>query len=236
MIACWLPLCRRLVAVLLGTFLYGCGDLPVGQGPITFSPKTEAFYRQYRDSFTPGAFVVTREGSAFYTYCSGMDCQAGAAREAMRMCRQRNIGDCYLYDVGGRVVWREDLPAPANPRVATAVAPEVAAERGRNALKVDCSNGLKRRLSAEEQASLGAALGVKSSRAAWTYCDRLVDGGPGGTGMTLSGARTGTGTTGGAAGDRSPAADAGSGATVTQRPGVTATASGTELERLRPKK
>lgn len=155
--------------------LAACGDLPVGQGPITLSPKTQAFYQQYRDSFTPGAFVITRAGSAFYTYCSGMDCQAGASREAMRMCRQRNVGDCYLYDVGGRVVWREDLPAPGNPKVATAVPPEVTAERGRNVLKVDCANQLRRTLSTEEQASLGAALGVKSSRAAWTYCDRLVD-------------------------------------------------------------
>lgn len=175
MIACWLRLCRRFVPVLVGAMLGGCGDLPVGQGPITLTPKTEAFYRQYRDSFTPGAFVVTREGSAFYTYCSGMDCQAGAAREAMRMCRQRNVGDCYLYDVGGRVVWREDLPAPGDPRVATAVAPEVAAARGRNVRKVDCSNGLRRRLSPEQQASLGASLGVKGSRAAWIYCERLVD-------------------------------------------------------------
>jgi hypothetical protein len=115
---------------------------------------------------------VTRQGSAFYSYCSDMDCRSGATGQALRLCQQRNVGDCYIYDIGGHVVWRHDLPAPQ--RTGTIQA-KLTTERGRNVFKVDCSSQLKHSLSEAQRETLGTALGVRNSRVPWTYCDRLVE-------------------------------------------------------------
>lgn len=85
----------------------------------------------------------------------------------------KGVGECYVYDIGGRVVWREDLPStdPSN-----AVPPAVMAERDQNARKVDCAHQVKATLPAATRAKLVTTLGVKDSRVPWTLCDRLVEG------------------------------------------------------------
>ena len=166
----WLSQLPMLIACVA---LAGCADQPIGQGPIKFTPKMQAQYDQYRQSTTPGAFVVTKQGSTFYSYCDSLDCRTGATSIAMRLCRQRDVGECFVYDVGGHVIWREDLPPSMS---AEAVEAAVATERGRNALKVDCSDQLKSTMPATLRAELVTALGVKDSRVPWTFCDRLVEG------------------------------------------------------------
>ena len=133
----WLSQLPMLIACVA---LAGCADQPIGQGPIKFTPKMQAQYDQYRQSTTPGAFVVTKQGSTFYSYCDSLDCRTGATSMAMRLCRQRDVGECFVYDIGGRVVWREDLPPSMS---AEPVEAAMATERGRNALKVDCSDQVK---------------------------------------------------------------------------------------------
>ena len=166
----WLSQLPMLIACVA---LAGCADQPIGQGPIKFTPKMQAQYDQYRQSTTPGAFVVTKQGSTFYSYCDSLDCRTGATSMAMRLCRQRDVGECFVYDIGGRVVWREDLPPSMS---AEPVEAAMATERGRNALKVDCSDQVKATMPATLRAELVTALGVKDSRVPWTFCDRLVEG------------------------------------------------------------
>ena len=151
--------------------LSGCSSTPVGQGPITFSPKMQAHYEQYRQSVGPGAFVVGKKG-AYYSYCQETDCVPGSIASAMQLCHRAQDPDCRLYAVGGQVVWRSDLPGPAT---GTPVTAEVQTERDRNAAKVDCSRALKARLPAELNAQLAATLAVKASRVPWEFCDRLVE-------------------------------------------------------------
>ncbi len=153
--------------------LTGCASAPVGQGPIKFSPKVQAYYDQYRRSTTPGAFVISEQGGAFYTYCASMDCRAGAVSQAIRLCRRHDAGECYVYDIGGRVVWQENVTPSIN---AEAVETGLTTERGRNALKVDCTEQLKANLPSSVRADLATSLGVKDSRVPWTACDRLVEG------------------------------------------------------------
>ena len=166
----WLSQLPMLIACVA---LAGCADQPIGQGPIKFTPKMQAQYDQYRQSTTPGAFVVTKQGSTFYSYCDSLDCRTGATSMAMRLCRQRDVGECFVYDVGGHVVWREDLPPSMS---AEPVEAAMATERGRNALKVDCSDQVKATMPATFRARLVTVLGVKDSRVPWTFCDRLVEG------------------------------------------------------------
>ena len=144
---------------------------PGRAGPITFGPTVQAQYDQYRQRMGPGAFVVDAQGS-YYSYCDGMDCVPGAIATAMRLCRRHGDPDCQLYDVGGRVVWRRDLPGPATGKPVTA---ELQTVQGRNSAKVDCSRALKGRLPAELNAQLAATLAVKASRVPWEFCDRLVE-------------------------------------------------------------
>ncbi len=163
---CW----RRLWG--LGVALAGCSNMPVGQGPIQFSPKVQAAYESYRRSATPGAFVVSSQGATFYTYCAAMDCVGGATAKAFQMCRERDVGECYLYAERGRVVWREDLPGPGKPGVSA----EVQVQRAANARKVDCMRRVEGSLQPAQTADLASELAVKASRVPWTLCDRLVDG------------------------------------------------------------
>jgi hypothetical protein len=157
----------------------GCGGTPVGQGPIEFGPKMQASYDQYLRRVGPGAFVVGRRGG-YYSYCPETGCVPGMVSLAMQLCRRNGDTDCRLYDVGGQVVWRRDLPVPG-PGTGTAISAEVQTERDRNAAKVDCSRQLKSRLPAALNAQLAATLAVKESRVAWTFCDRLVEAVAGGT-------------------------------------------------------
>lgn len=166
-------------------FLAGCGLLQgcdggaIGQGPIELSPAVQAHYDEYLHSTKPGAFVLS-EGGSFWSYCPSTDCRPGDVQLAMRLCRSKGNEDCKIYDVGGRVVWRQDLPAPAGVPTAaardTTVSAEVQAGRDRNAAKVDCARQLKGALSTELRAQLAAELAVKESRGPWTLCDLLVEG------------------------------------------------------------
>ena len=122
---------RAIPLAVCGT-LAGCGSTPVGQGPITFSPKVQAHYEQYRQSVGPGAFVVGAKG-AYYSYCQETDCVPGSIASAMQLCHRAQDPDCRLYAVGGQVVWRTDLPGPAK---GTAVTAEVQTLRDRNATTV----------------------------------------------------------------------------------------------------
>ena len=140
--------------------LPGCTTSPVGQGPIEFGPKMQANYDQYRQRVGPGAFVVGKRGS-YYSYCTETDCVPGAISLAMQLCHRHGDTDCRLYDIGGRVVWRRDLPGPAS---GTAISTDVQTERDRNAAKVDCSRQLKDRLPAALNAQLAATLAVKDSQ------------------------------------------------------------------------
>ena len=159
--------------------LQGCGGDAIGQGPIVLSPAVQAHYDEYLHSTKPGAFVLS-EGGSFWSYCASTDCRPGDVQLAMRLCRSNGNDDCKVYDVGGRVVWRQDLPAPARTPKAvardTTVSAAVQAERDRNAAKVDCTKQLEGMLTAALRAQLAADLGVKQSRGPWTFCDLLVDG------------------------------------------------------------
>jgi hypothetical protein len=90
-----------------------CTDQRVGSGPITFSPRVQAGYDEYRSTPGPGAFVVNQSGQAFSTACASTECRGGAISQALQMCRKADGGECYIYDIGGQVVWRRDVPAPA---------------------------------------------------------------------------------------------------------------------------
>ena len=171
------------VAMMLGccAALQGCGTTPVGQGPITFGPKAQANYDEYRRRVGPGAFVVGERGT-YYSYCEQTTCAPGEISLATQLCRRNGDTDCRLYDVGGRVVWRRDLPAAATGAgtgtvagAGTGISAEVRTERARNAAKVDCSRALKPRLSPAFDAELATTLAVKPSRVPWTFCDRLVE-------------------------------------------------------------
>ena len=158
--------------------MQGCNTTPVGQGPIRFGPKLQASYDEYLQRVGPGAFVIGKRG-AYYSYCPETGCVPGLVSLAMQLCHRHDDTDCRLYAVGTQVVWRRDLPAPAEAdpvAVDTTVSADLQAERQRNAAKVDCARQLKGTLSAELQAQLAAALAVKESRGPWTFCDLMVDG------------------------------------------------------------
>ena len=91
----------------------GCADPHVGTGPIEFSPRAQATYDAYRATVGPGAFVINRSGGTFYTYCESTACRGGTVSKALQMCRSAEGGECYVYDIGGQIVWRRDLAAPA---------------------------------------------------------------------------------------------------------------------------
>ena len=162
-----------------GGLLQGCDGGAIGQGPIELSPAVQAAYDKYLHAGEPGAFVIGERGT-YYSYCQSTGCRPGDVQVAMRLCRSEGDEDCRIYDVGGRVVWRQDLPAPAGVRTAaardTSVSAAVQTERDRNAAKVDCTRKLQGSLSAELRTELAADLAVKESRGPWTFCDLFVEG------------------------------------------------------------
>jgi len=98
----------------------GCTDQRIGSGPLKLSPQAQAHYDKYRSTVGPGAFVLSERGDAFFSYCPEMGCAPGSVFLAMRLCRQSNRGECYIYDIEGRVVWRFDEPPPATLRATSA--------------------------------------------------------------------------------------------------------------------
>jgi hypothetical protein len=87
--------------------LAACSNYPIGSGPIELGPRGQAFYDQYRRSGKPIAFVINKRGQAFTSYCAQMDCRGGSVASTLQRCRQAQGGDCYVYDIGGKVVWRD---------------------------------------------------------------------------------------------------------------------------------
>ena len=73
----------------------------------------------------------------------------------------------------GRAAWTEH---PELSMTADSLRAAVATERGRNALKVDCTTRLKADMPAIVRNEPVTSLGVKNSRVPWTVCDRLVEG------------------------------------------------------------
>ena len=73
----------------------------------------------------------------------------------------------------GRAAWTEH---PELSMSADSLRTAVATERGRNALKVDCTTRFKAEMPAIVRNELVISLGVKNSRVPWTVCDRLVEG------------------------------------------------------------
>jgi len=107
-------LLRSLGLVALGAAAAGC-DSHIGSGPLQLSPKAQAHYQEYKSRFAPGAFVLSQNGGAFYSYCPTTSC-IGAISTAMRLCRESNSGECYIYDIDGQVVWRFGEPSTASAR------------------------------------------------------------------------------------------------------------------------
>jgi hypothetical protein len=152
-------------------WLLGCSETPIGEGQIQFSPELQAQYDQYRRTTRPGAFAVSDDGIVAYTYCSSTDCRGGTVSDALALCRKRASGSCYVYDIGGRVVWHGQQTQPLVP---DAINSELKSEYNRNALKVDCSEGVKKTLTPDRRSTLAAVMRVRESRVPRTLCDRLV--------------------------------------------------------------
>jgi len=104
----------RVIALVALATLGGCaGASNVGQGPIKLSPQLEAAFQRYLAQPGPGAFAVSRTGRAGGgTACGEASCRGNEMQIALEGCR-RYGEPCYLYAVGRNVVWRTDLPPPA---------------------------------------------------------------------------------------------------------------------------
>lgn len=105
-----------LTFTVLATVAAGCTNSNIGSGPLKLSPQAQAHYDKYRSTVGPGAFVVSEGGGAFFSYCPETGCAPGSVSLAMQLCRRSNSGECYIYDIEGRVVWRFDEPTPAAMR------------------------------------------------------------------------------------------------------------------------
>lgn len=105
-----------LALVALGVAIAGCTNSSIGSGPVKLSPQAQAHYDKYRSTVGPGAFVLSEGGGAFFSYCPETGCAPGSVSLAMQLCRRSNSGECYIYDIEGRVVWRFDEPPPAKLR------------------------------------------------------------------------------------------------------------------------
>lgn len=87
-----------------------------GSGPVRLTPEIQAAYAKYLGTTGRGAFAVSRDGTvAGESYCRiGTDCQGDPISVALASCR-RGGKECFIYDVGGRVVWRGPTLEPAAP-------------------------------------------------------------------------------------------------------------------------
>ena len=101
--------------VVSSLLLAACSNYPIGSGPMELGPRGQALYNQYRRSGKPIAFVISQHGGAFASYCEQMDCRGGSVSSTLQRCRRAQTGDCYVYDVGGQIVWKTDEPPPSAP-------------------------------------------------------------------------------------------------------------------------
>jgi hypothetical protein len=109
-----LLLLARLAPALLAPAACAGTASHVGSGPITLSPGVRAYYEQYRGLTSPSAFAVSADGrAAGYSYCAvGIDCRGNDVNDALNACRRSSRGrPCYIYDLGGTVVWCDAAPA-----------------------------------------------------------------------------------------------------------------------------
>ena len=83
-----------------------CTAPPVGQGPIRLSPRVQAYYQGYRQHMSPGAFAVSADGQEFGGMVCGEfgGCRGDDVSGALTSCR-RSGKECFIYDIGGMVVW-----------------------------------------------------------------------------------------------------------------------------------
>src|SRR4051794_16084511 len=108
---------RPPAAALAALVLAGCATPSVyGSGPVRLAPEIQAAYAKYLGTTGRGAFAVSRDGTvAGESYCRiGTDCQGDPISVAHASCR-RGGKECFIYDVGGRVVWRGPTLEPAAP-------------------------------------------------------------------------------------------------------------------------
>lgn len=100
-----------LAVVAVGLLAAGCASPSrIGDGPVRLSPDVRAFYDSYRRGVNPLAFAVSRDGrAAGAVICPEFGgCQAAdEAGIALRNCRRSGGEECFVYDLGGKVVWRD---------------------------------------------------------------------------------------------------------------------------------
>lgn len=105
-----------LAVVAVGLLAAGCAapSRHVGDGPVRLSPDVRAFYDSYRKGVNPLAFAVSRDGrAAGAVICPefGGCHPADEVRIALRNCRRSGGEECFIYDLNGKVVWRDaNLP------------------------------------------------------------------------------------------------------------------------------
>ena len=100
--------------------LAACAGSNIGSGPISLSPGTRAAYARYLGFNRPLAFAVSADGRASgAAYCRGGDCMGNEVATALRLCRGSGK-ECLIYDLGGRVVWRDVVPSATPPSPVTA--------------------------------------------------------------------------------------------------------------------
>lgn len=103
--------------LLLAPLLLGAGcalNTTYGSGPPPMGERFQAAYAYYKRQVGPGAFAVSADEQQFgMAVCPEYGgCRTNGSNDAVRVCQQR----CYLYDIGGQVVWRTHLPAPPDIR------------------------------------------------------------------------------------------------------------------------
>lgn len=105
------------LAVLAVAAASACAGPPIGQGPIRLSPRVQAYYQGYRQHMNPGVFAVSADGEAFGgTVCGEFGgCRGDDVGQALGQCR-RSGKECFVYAIGGKVVWQ-------GPTVATRATP-----------------------------------------------------------------------------------------------------------------
>lgn len=84
-----------------------------GSGPLPKLPGFAESYQKYRQTFAPIAFAISADGRVSNsTSCPEPNCydHLRAIDAMLEACDARSTTRCYLYDVGGRIVWDENAP------------------------------------------------------------------------------------------------------------------------------
>lgn len=113
-------------ALVASPALAACAGMSsAGSGPVTLSPEVRADYAEYRALNRPLAFAVSADGrAAGYNYCPEGDCLGNEIHMALESCREQSSGEeCFVYDIGGRVVWRDTTSAARSGTPPPATAP-----------------------------------------------------------------------------------------------------------------